>query len=63
MGSTAWALALMVTLAVVIALAFTALWLQDKDRADEVAEDPERADTDTRSGRHPGSRPGPGPRR
>jgi hypothetical protein len=54
MGSTAWALVLMVTMAVVIALAFMALWLRDKDRADEVAEDPERVDTDARPDPHAG---------
>lgn len=46
MGSTAWAAALMVTLAVVIAAAFILLWMKDKDRADEVSEDPGRVDTD-----------------
>jgi hypothetical protein len=71
MRSIVWELALMVTLGVVIALAFTALWLQDKDRADEVAADPERvdpegADTDSapgtaRSGGSPlSARPRPG---
>lgn len=45
MGSTAWAAVLMVTIAVVIAGAFVLLWVRDKDRADEVADDPERTDT------------------
>ena len=45
MGSTAWAVALMVTLAVVIVAAFILLWVKDKDRADEESEDPERIDT------------------
>ena len=45
MGSTAWAGVLMVTIAVVIAGAFVLLWVRDKDRADEVADDPERTDT------------------
>jgi hypothetical protein len=35
----------MVTVAVVIAVAFILLWVRDKDRADEVADDPERAVT------------------
>jgi hypothetical protein len=35
----------MVTLAVVIAATFITLWWRDKNRADEQAEDPERADT------------------
>lgn len=45
MGSTAWAAVLMVVVAVVIAAAFILLWVRDKDRADEVADDPERAET------------------
>ena len=45
MDSTAWAVLLMATLAVVIAVAFIVLWVRDKDRADEEAEDPERAHT------------------
>ena len=45
MGSTAWAAVLMVTIAVVIAGAFVLLWVRDKDRADEVADDPQRTDT------------------
>ncbi len=46
MGSTGWAVALMVALAVVIAAAFILLWVRDKDRADEESADPERAETD-----------------
>jgi hypothetical protein len=40
----------MVTLAVVIAAAFILLWVRDKDRADEVSDDPERTDTDAHLG-------------
>jgi len=47
MGDNAWAVALMVALAAVIAVAFIVLWVRDKGRADEVTEDPERAHTDT----------------
>lgn len=50
MGSTAWAGALMVVVAVVIAAAFILLWMRDKDRADEVADDPERAATGQQQG-------------
>ena len=45
MGDSAWALVLMVAVAVLIAAAFIALWVRDKGRADEVADDPERAHT------------------
>jgi hypothetical protein len=47
MGDNTWAVVLMVALAAVIAAVFIALWVRDKGRADEVAEDPERAHTDT----------------
>jgi hypothetical protein len=50
MGSTAWAGVLMVVVAVVIAAAFILLWMRDKDRADEVADDPQRAETGQRQG-------------
>jgi len=50
MGSTGWAVALMVVLAVVIAAAFILLWVRDKDRADEESTDPERAATDAHLG-------------
>lgn len=50
MGSTAWAGALMVVVAVVIAAAFILLWMRDKDRADEVADDPERVETGQQQG-------------
>lgn len=46
MGDNTWAVVLMLALAVVIAVAFIALWVRDKGRADEVSEDPERAHTD-----------------
>jgi len=45
MGSSVWAGALMVVLAVIIAAAFIALWVRDKGRADEEAADPERMQT------------------
>ena len=45
MGSTVWAAILMIVVAVVIAGAFILLWVRDKDRADEMAEDPERTET------------------
>jgi hypothetical protein len=47
LGDNVWAVALMVALAAVIAIAFIALWVRDKGRADEVSEDPERAHTDS----------------
>jgi hypothetical protein len=50
MGSTAWAAVLMVVVAVVIAGAFILLWVRDKDRANEVADDPERAETGPHQG-------------
>ena len=50
MGSTAWAGALMVVVAVVIAAAFILLWMRDKDRADEVADDPGRTGTGQQRG-------------
>ena len=50
MGDSAWAGVLMVVLAVLIAGAFVALWFRDKGRADEVAEDPERMETDAHLG-------------
>jgi hypothetical protein len=58
MGDSAWAGVLMVTLAVLIAAAFIALWVRDKGRADEVADDPERAHTDVRPVTRPGPREG-----
>ena len=66
MGSTGWAAALMGVLALVIALSFIMLWVRDKDRADEVADDPERTDPDTATSTtqaihdatHDGTRPG-----
>jgi hypothetical protein len=57
MGSTGWAAALMAVLAVVIALSFITLWVRDKNRADEVADDPERTDDSTAAPQH-GTRPG-----
>ena len=50
MRDSAWAMVLMVTLAVLIAAAFIALWVRDKGRADEVSGDPERARTDAHLG-------------
>jgi hypothetical protein len=40
----------MVAIAVLIAAGFIALWVRDKGRADEVSDDPERANTDTELG-------------
>jgi hypothetical protein len=45
MRDNAWAGVLMVAIAVLIAAAFIVLWIRDKGRADEVSDDPERADT------------------
>lgn len=59
MGSTAWAAAMMGTLAVVLVLAFVGVWLRDKDRADEVASDAERSDPDRPRDTHPSTTPGP----
>lgn len=53
MSTNAWAGVLMVTLAVVLAAGFIAMWLQDKGRADEQADDPERLTTDTHLGSEP----------
>jgi hypothetical protein len=47
----------MAVLAVVIALSFITLWVRDKNRADEVADDPERTDDSTAAPQH-GTRPG-----
>jgi hypothetical protein len=55
MGSTAWAGVLMVTLAVLIAGAFIVLWVRDKGRADEVADDPERTQPQPDAGPGPGT--------
>jgi hypothetical protein len=49
-GDNAWAGVLMVAIAVLIAAGFIALWVRDKGRADEVSDDPERANTDTELG-------------
>lgn len=40
-----WAGVLMVTLAVLIAAGFITTWVRDKGRSDEVADDPERAES------------------
>lgn len=53
MTSTAWAAVLLGILAVVIVAAFILLWVRDKDRADEMADDPERLDTDVEGQRRP----------
>jgi hypothetical protein len=50
MSNTAWAVALMIVLAAIIATAFVTLWVLDKGRADEVADDPERTETDAHLG-------------
>ena len=50
MSTNAWAGVLMVTLAALIAVGFIAMWLRDKGRADEQAQDPERMTTDTHLG-------------
>ena len=50
MNDSMWAGVLMVTLAVLIAVGFTTMWVRDKGRADEVADDPERAESDVHLG-------------
>ena len=44
MENSMWAGVLMVTLAVLIAAGFITMWVRDKGRADEVADDPERTE-------------------
>jgi len=46
MSSTAGAATLLIVLAVLLALAFVGMWLRDKSRADEEANDGQRAAPD-----------------
>lgn len=50
MENSMWAGVLMVTLAVLIAAGFITMWVRDKGRADEVADDPERTESDAHLG-------------